>query len=163
MRASAKMLALSSLLTLGLSSLALAQMASSGDDSIRPGHTPGVGPSYPLSPNASNITPGDTTSTIASTPPAPNVPLDASVQQLLMSASSAISAGQTGTGDEALEDAETKILTRSVVRTQADMPSADPVVAQIEQARTELGSHDKTGATQVINQILSSNAPELAD
>ena len=49
----------------------------------RPGHVPGEGVSYPLSPNASNIGGGGPASTIAPTLPAPDVGENATPQQLL--------------------------------------------------------------------------------
>lgn len=161
MRFTGKLLAVSALL-LG-AQLAQAQTADNGSTDIRPGHTPGVGESLPVSPSVSNIMPGDTNSTIAPTPPPPSAGPGASVQQLLTSGNQALAAGQTGTADAALENAETNILTRSVPQTQTDYSSENPVVAQIEQARTAIGHHDNAGATQIINQILASNAPELQD
>jgi hypothetical protein len=159
-----KMLSISALLIGAQLSLAHGQSTTgSASPDVRPGHVPGVGTSYPLSPNASNITSADTSSPIAPTSPQPAVGPDASVMQLLHAASQSIASGQTGTADNALEDAETNILTRSVVQGTQSTPSSDPVVSQIEQARQALGMHDSSGAAQQINQILSSNAPELAD
>jgi hypothetical protein len=132
-------------------------------EGARPGNDIGTRSSLPLSPNASNITPADTSSTIAPTPPEPAVGPDAGVSALLAAANQSIASGQTGTADEALEQAETQILQRSVPQTQTDYTSADPVVAQIEQARQALGNHDNAAATQLINQILAGGAPELAD
>jgi len=128
-----------------------------------PGNDIGTRSSLPRSPYASNITPNDTTSTIAPTAPEPAVGPGADVQALLTAAGQSLSVGQTGTADEALEQAETQILTRSVPQTQASYASQDPVVNQIEQARTALGSNDRAGALQIINEILASNVPELAD
>ena len=142
--------------------LALAQTDQS-NDGARPGNDIGTRSSLPLSPKASNITAADTSSTIAPTPPEPPVGPDAGVSALLTSASQSIASGQTGTANEALEQAETQILQRSVPQTQVDYSSNDPVVAQIEQARQALGNHDNNGATQIINQLLSSGAPELND
>jgi hypothetical protein len=132
-------------------------------DGARSGNDIGTRSSLPLSPNASNITSSDTNSTIAPTSPEPNVVPGAGVSALLTAANQSIASGQTGTADEALEQAETQILQRSVPQTQVDYSSQDPVVSQIEQARTALGNHDNAGATQAINQILASNAPELND
>jgi hypothetical protein len=129
----------------------------------RPGNDIGTRESLPLSPYASNITPGDTKSTIAPTSPEPNVGPNADVAQLLMAAKQSLAAGQTGTTDEALEQAETQLLTRSVLATEASATSQDPVVSQISQARTALGTGNKAGTLQIINQILASNSPELAD
>jgi hypothetical protein len=112
---------------------------------------------------ASNITPADTASTIAPTPPEPAVGPDAGVSALLAAANQSIANGQTGTGEEALEQAETQILQRSVPQIQANYTSTDPVVVQIDQARQALGNNDTAGATQIVNQILASGAPELND
>ena len=128
----------------------------------RAGNDIGTRDSLPLSPYASNITPGDTKSTIAPTSPEPNVGPDATVAQLLMAAKQSLAAGQTGTTDEALEQAETQLLTRSVLATQADVVSQDPTVAAIGQARQALGSGDKSETLQIIDQILASNSPDLA-
>ncbi len=159
MRFSSKMLSLSAIFLGAQLGAAMAQT----DTGIRPGHAPGEGPSYPMAPQDSNVMPGDTHSVIAPTPPPSAAGPDGSVQAQLIAANQAIAAHQSGTADEALENAETQILTRAVPQTQADQTSSNPVVGQIEQARTALGKHDKAGATQIINQILASNAPELAD
>jgi hypothetical protein len=144
-------------------SVAHAQTAPQTPDGARPGNDIGTRSSLPLSPNASNITAGDTHSTIAPTPPAPNVGPDANVGQLLMAGRQALANNQTGMSQEALEEAETRILDRSVLQSQGAQPSQDPVVTQITQARDELGQGNKAGALQIINQTLGSGAPELAD
>jgi hypothetical protein len=160
MNPSIKILGLSALVLGACIGLAQAQTAA---PDIRPGHVPGQGTSYPLSPNATNINATDTASPIAPTAPQPAVGPNASVAQLLNAASHSIAAGQTGTADNALEDAETDILTRSVPASDSETPSSDPVVGQIEQARQALGAHHRQAATQQIAQILSSNAPELEE
>jgi hypothetical protein len=141
--------------------LAAAQTAPQTDDGARPGNDIGTRSSLPLSAAASNINAGDMHSTIAPTPPAPDVPPGASAATLLMNANQSLAAHQTGTADEALEQAETNILQRSVLAASAGVPSADPVVMQIEQARQQIGDHDTQGASATIQQILASNAPEL--
>lgn len=140
-----------------------ATMAPQTDTGARPGNEIGTRSSLPLSDKASNITAGDSSSTIAPTSPEPNVGPNAGVSTLLISAKQSIASGATGTADEALEQAETQILQRSVPQTSTDYVSQDPVVMQIGQARQALGNHDKAAATQTINQILASNAPELND
>lgn len=142
--------------------LAMAQSAPQSMTGARPGNDIGTRSSLPLSPEASNINGMDTKSTIAPTPPAPQVGPDARVATLLMSANQSLMHHQTGTADEALERAETNILQRSVIATRANDPSQDPVVAQIEQARQAIGRHDLQGAQATIQQILGSNAPELS-
>jgi hypothetical protein len=164
MRLSEKIIILSASLAAAPLSLAYAQMApQTTTTGALPGNDIGTRSSLPRSPYASNITSSDTKSTVAPTPPEPSVGPDATVQQLLMASNQAIGAGQTGTADEALEQAETQILTRTVPQTQTDYASSDPVVAQIEQARMALGSNDAAQASQVINQVLASNAPELTE
>ena len=127
----------------------------------RPGNDIGTRDSLPLSPYASNITAGDTRSTIAPTPPEPAVGPDATVEQLLIAAKQALGSGQTGTTEEALEQAETRILTRSVLATEASATSQDPTVTAIDQARMALGSGNTAQTLLIINQILASGAPEL--
>jgi hypothetical protein len=78
-------------------------------------------------------------------------------------AGKAISSGRTGTGGSALEKAETQLLQRSVPQTQADHTDNDPLVARIDQARIALGQGDSAGSVRIINQILSGEAPGLAD
>lgn len=141
--------------------LAFAQTPPQTATGARPGNDIGTHSSMPLSSKASNIDSADTHSTIAPTSPEPSVAPGAGVSPLLSTAKTSIVKGKTGTADEALEQAETQILQRSVAQTQTDYASNDPVVAQIEQARQALGHHDKAGATQIINQILASGAPEL--
>lgn len=142
--------------------LAMAQTAPPTDNGARPGNDIGTRSSLPLSPTASNINDSDVKSTIAPTPPAPDVPPGAPVAALLMSASQSLAQNQTGTADEALERAETSILQRSVLATAANVPSADPVVMQIEQARQQIGDRDNQAASATIQQILSSNSPDLS-
>ncbi len=129
----------------------------------RPGNDIGTRNSLPLSPYASNITAGDTKSVIAPTPPEPNVGPDATVAQLLTAAKQSLAAGQTGTTDEALEQAETQLLTRSVLATQVEVNDENPTVAAITQARQALGAGNKAQTLQIINQILASNSPDLAE
>lgn len=169
MRSTYKVLMLSTVLLGAPLAMAQAQTSTMGPTGTTsatgalPGNDIGTRSSLPRSPTASNIMPSDTSSTIAPTPPEPPVGDSASVQQLLMTANQAIASGQTGMANEALERAETNILTRSVLASPVNYVSSDPVVSQIQQARFALGSHDRSGAQQMINQILSSNAPELAD
>ncbi|HYP62739.1 MAG TPA: hypothetical protein VEQ16_02560 [Acidocella sp.] len=153
------------------SSPALAQtmtddMSQTGPQSVtgaRPGNDIGTRDSLPRSPAASNITSADTNSTIAPTPPEPSVGPDAGVNALLSSANQSLATGETGQANEALEQAETQILQRSVLKTQTDYTSTDPVVAQIDQARLAIGNRDNEDATRIIDQILSGGSPELSE
>ncbi len=129
----------------------------------RPGNDIGTRNSLPLSSQASNISGGDTKSTIAPTPPLPNVGPNADVRQLLTAARQGLTSNQTGMAQEAMEQAESRILDRAVVATEGAQPSADPVVTQIEQARQALGNGDKAGSGKILDQILAGGAPELSD
>lgn len=117
----------------------------------RVGHEPGVGPSFPLSPHASNTGAGDVRSTIAPTLPEPDVGENATPQQLLLAARASISAGRTGQAQEAMERAQTRLLDRATPLFQTDRPSAHPAVAQISTALRALGAGDRAGAIRAID------------
>jgi len=121
---------------------------------VRPGHEPGVGLSYPLSPHASNIGPADTGSTIAPTLPEPDVGENASPRQLLMAARNALAAGRTGQAQEAMERAQTRLLDRATPLFQTDRPSADPAVARISEALRALGTGDRDGALRALDATI---------
>ena len=125
---------------------------------IRPGHVPGVGDSYPLSGKASNITPGDTRSTIAPTLPSPPGGQNASVRTFLSDAQRALDRGQTGTAQEALERAETAMLQRSVPVNQAGTPDQAPDVQQVTAARDALSRHDLGAAKQAVAAAMSAGS-----
>lgn len=120
----------------------------------RPGHEPGVGQSFPLSPNASNIANGTPESTIAPTLPEPSVGENATPQQLLMAARRALAAGRTGEAQEAMERAQTRLLDRSTPLFQTDRPSTHPGVAQISAALRALGAGDRAGALRGIDAAM---------
>jgi hypothetical protein len=87
-----------------------------------------------------------------------------SVGQLLTAANQAIATGQTGLASQRLGWAKTKIINRRVPVTNSPQTygSMDPVQKQINNARYALSKNDLTGARQIIDQVLASNAPELA-
>lgn len=133
----------------------MAHPAATGAADIRPGHEPGVGDSFPASNQASNITGGDTKSTIAPRLPAPAGGPNASAGTFLSDAQRALNAGQTGRAQEALERAETAMLQRSVPATMADSPSEAPDVTQVKMARDALANRDVPGAQRAITAALS--------
>ena len=138
---------------LGLSTLpAMAQ--TDPNTGARPGHEPGVGVSFPLSPHASNTGSGDVRSTIAPTLPEPSVGENASAQQLLMAARAALAAGRTGEAQEAMERAQTRLLDRVTPLFQTDRPSTHPGVAQISVALRALGAGDRAGALRGIDTAI---------
>ncbi len=161
MRASIHVTLLAAALAAGQFGLAQAQTDSA--TGARPGNDIGTRESLPLSPYASNITAVDTRSTIAPTPPLPAVGPGATAGELLLASRQALAAGQTGTAQEALERAETRLLDRTVPQTQTNYTSEDPTVTAIDQALAALGNGNRSGAMQMIDQLLASNNPELSE
>ncbi|HVB69554.1 MAG TPA: hypothetical protein VNE67_17030 [Acetobacteraceae bacterium] len=120
----------------------------------RPGHEPGVGASYPLSNHASNIRSNDTHSVLAPTLPTPALGPDATVQDYLRAARTALDAGQTGQAQQALEMAETRALDRSVPQGATNAASHSDLVARIGAARRALGAGHRAQAMQRIDAAL---------
>ena len=120
----------------------------------RPGHIPGEGLSYPLSPNASNIDGADIRSTVAPTLPEPSVGENATPQQLLVAARAALAAGRTGEAQEAMERAQTRLLDRATPLFQTDRPSTHQAVLEITSALRALGNRDRSGALRGIEAAL---------
>jgi len=121
---------------------------------LRPGHEPGVGVSYPLSSNASNIGPYDTSSTIAPTLPPPGIVANATSRDYLITARGALLAGRTGQAQEAMEQAQTRLLDRSTPLFQTDRPSADMAVARISDALHALGAGDRAMALGILDTTI---------
>ena len=120
----------------------------------RPGNEIGTGQSLPRSNNAANIGPQDTRSTIAPNLPSPDVGEDAPSLAYLRAARTALLQGRTGEAQQALEMAETRALDRSVPLFQTNVPSKSPLVDTIQKALNALGTGDRTGAVQFIDQAL---------
>lgn len=139
----------------GLPALVQAQYGIDPATGARPGHEPGIGTSLPMSNQASNIEPGDTRSIVAPTLPTPLVGPGATPRDYLAVARAALVAGQTGEAQQALEMAETRALDRSVVPSQTSVPSGDPLIARIGEARLALGRGDRGQAIATIDQALS--------
>jgi hypothetical protein len=126
----------------------------------RPGNEIGTGQSLPLSNNAGNIGPSDTTTPYAARLPNPGIGDNADPRAYLEAARNALAAGRTGEAQEAMERAETRLLIRSVRPSQANTPSQEPAVQQISEARQALGMGDRSGAMAKLNAAL--NNPELS-
>ena len=139
---------------------AQAAPAPMGAPIARPGNDIGTGQSLPLSSNAGNIGPSDTKTPYAARLPSPDVGDNAAPRAFLEAARSSLAAGRTGEAQEAMERAETRLLIRSVRPSQANMPSQEPVVQQITEARQALGMGDRSGAMAKLDAAL--NNPELA-
>jgi len=92
--------------------------------------------SEPKSDNAGNILNGS--KSVANELPAPQA-LSDGVVGMLTAAVTALRAHHTGEAQEALEQAETMALSRSVPKGQGSMPITDPLISDISQARWALG------------------------
>jgi hypothetical protein len=120
----------------------------------RPGNQIGTGMSMPMGTGSSNIDQQDTRSEIAPNLPSPNVGPNASPVDYLRAAQGALAAGRTGEAQEALEQAQTRLLDRSVPYGQTNNPSANPAVAQITQALQALAAGDRAQCMQLIQAVI---------
>ncbi len=113
------------------------------------------GAGSPRSNRASNISASDTRSEIAPRLPDPatasNTP-----EAYLAAAQSALATGKTGAAQEALERAETRLLSRSTDPSAAASPADMPMVQQIGQARQALATRDIAGAQSAIRAAMGS-------
>jgi hypothetical protein len=124
-------------------------------DGARPGHVPGEGESLPLSNNASNIAPSSTHSDIAPTLPKSGLGADNSPRAYLQEArDNLVATGRTGQAQQALEMAETRMLTRVVPPSQNIGESSAPGIGLISGARQALGRGDIADAIRLIDLAL---------
>ncbi len=121
----------------------------------RPGNEIGTGMSLPTSDQAGNITPQDTTSSIAARLPDPRAGDDAAIHDYMLDARNAIAAGRSGEAQEALERAETRALDRSVPLFQTAAPIRDPVVERIQRILHTLGDGDRLEAMRLLEQAIA--------
>lgn len=128
--------------------------ADTGIDAPRGGEYRG-GAGSPLSNTASNTGAANTRSEIAPRLPDPgsasNTP-----QAYLAAAHRALASGRTGAAQEALERAETRLLSRSTEPSMASSPDSGPTVTQIGNARRALAARDTAGARAAINAAMAS-------
>lgn len=115
------------------------------------------GAGSPRSNRASNIAPSDTRSEIA-----PRLPDPASANNTpegyLAAAQRALNSGKTGAAQEALERAETRVLSRSTDPAMAASPADMPMVQQIGQARRALAARDMAGAKSAISAAMATGS-----
>ena len=116
----------------------------------------GVG--SPSSTRASNITRSDTHSEIAPRLPTPET-ASSSPDALLKAAQQALSQGRTGAAQQALEMAETRVLTRTVVPNAANSPDSGSLVQHISAARQALGQRDIAKAKEEVNMAMGMPVP----
>jgi hypothetical protein len=121
-------------------------------DALQLSRPPGNG--SPFSSQASNIDQSDSRTNIAPTLPQPPQGENASVRVLLRDARIAVQRRQTGAAQEALEQAETRLLTRSVRQSTEAEPARGPVVGAISDARHALARHDMEACLAAIDRAM---------
>jgi len=126
----------------------------------RPGNEIGTGNSLPLSDKASHIIPGEATSTIAPRLPNPDVGPNAGPRQLLEAARAALATSRTGEAQEAMEQAETRLLDRAVLPSKIRTVDNTPLIEDIRAARMALGTGDRSKSVQMIDAALAKLAKE---
>ncbi len=112
------------------------------------------GAGSPSSSAASNITAADTRSEMAPRLPDPNAGSN-SPRAYLVAAQRALASNRTGAAQEALERAETRLLSRSTDPSMANMPDASSSVQAIGAARRALASRDTAAARSAITAAMS--------
>jgi hypothetical protein len=139
------------LLLLLAASPAAAQTTSDGDQ-------PGKEPSSNAASNLNAATASHTWAPSLPTPPvAENAPPTAFIQAAL----NALAAGRTGEAQEAIERAESRVLTRSVRPSRADQPSHQPLIQQLAAARDALAGGDRLDAVSKLQAALKN--PEASE
>jgi hypothetical protein len=134
---------------------AAAQTRTSPVTGARPGNIIGTAQSLPDGNSVSNVDRSDTHSTIAPNLPSPNLPVGSPPRSYLEAAQIALKLGRTGETQQALEQAETRMLDRSVVPSRADQPDQQAAIRGITDALTSLAAGDRGRAQQVIADILA--------
>jgi hypothetical protein len=141
------------LLTIALP--AAAQTPTSPVTGARPGNIIGTAQSLPDGKSVSNVDRSDTHSTIAPNLPSANLPAGSPPRSYLEVAQNALKLGRTGETQQALEQAETRILDRSVVASRADQPDQQATIRGITEALTSLAAGDRGRTEQIIADILA--------
>jgi hypothetical protein len=120
----------------------------------RPGNVIGSGMSMPMGNRASNIDQHDTGSEIAPNLPTPDLGPNASPVDFLRAAQGALASGRTGEAQQSLEQAQTRLLDRSVPYGQTNNPSDNPAVVQITEALHALAAHDRQRCMALIQSAI---------
>ncbi len=111
------------------------------------------GAGSPRSTRASNIDQANTRSEIAPRLPDPAAG-SSTPEGYLAAAQRSLNAGQTGAAQEALERAETRLLSRSTDPSMAASPADMPTVQHISAARRALAGHDTAAAKSAISAAM---------
>jgi len=109
----------------------------------------------PMSTRASNIDAADMKSNIAPALPVPPVGMDAGAHDYLVAAREALRHRRTGEAQQALEMAETRLLTRVTTPEAAATPDDESDVRSIAGARHALGAGDTGQAIQIVDGMIS--------
>ena len=140
-----RMFILASTAVLGLSGAALAQTATTG----------------PMSPTATNTTAQSTKNVVSPRLPASGID-DGSPDAYLGRAKAALDSHRTGAAQQALEEAETRLLDRSTDPASAGSPDPSPRIAHIEAARKALSPLNRTTAEAEIAAAMSGGSDSAA-
>lgn len=124
-------------------------------DGVPPASAYQGGAGSPFSNRASNIEGSGKHAEIAPRLPAPDLKGGDDVHNMLLSADRALRDRQTGAAQEALERAETRILTRSVDPTLAGRADTQLMARAIADARLALGKNDVAQARVIVEHILN--------
>lgn len=116
------------------------------------------GAGSPSSTRASNISAGAGRSDMAPRLPDPNA-ANNSPEAYLAAAQRSLTQGKTGAAQEALERAETRILSRTTDPSMAAQHDGSMMAQNIAQARRALGNRDVRGAQAAISMALSAPVP----
>jgi hypothetical protein len=123
-------------------------------DGVPPASAYQGGAGSPFSNRASNIEGSGPHAEIAPRLPSPDATGD-DAHDLLVAADRALMRKQTGAAQEALERAETRVLTRSTDPALADRPDNNLLAQAISEARRALGKRDVPRARAIIGHVLN--------
>ncbi|MDA8253390.1 MAG: hypothetical protein M0Z28_30045 [Rhodospirillales bacterium] len=123
--------------------LAAAPVLAQTDTQAPPQHILGTLPASPTSPTTA-------------APAATGTP-----QDFIQTALHALAAGRTAEAENAIEQAESRVLTRSIKPSLANQPSQQSLVQQLGQARQALAAGDRLQAVRILE--VAANNPEAAD
>jgi hypothetical protein len=135
----------------------MVQDAAMTDSSVPPTSAYRGGVGSPLSTQATDLKPS-TGEKMGSRLPMPPTSGD-TPRDLLTAAQTALNKGQTGAAQQALEMAETRVLSRTTDPSLANQPDQRAMVANISKARQALGARDTTGAKRAIAMALTDPVP----